>query len=199
VRRKWRIGTTYDYASSTIAFRSDLRLDEARHLVFATLDYAPTRAWTLEAGAGSILGGSLSRSSERHDFSPGLFLGLGAAYRLVDGGGAVPFVVLTGQLSYLQSRTRGAGGSAGYGALDLRVGALAGWAVLGVLRPYLLARAFGGPVFWNHQGESVTGTDTHHYQLGGGAVVTIARRVDLHAEGVPLGERGISAGAGILF
>jgi hypothetical protein len=65
-----------------------------------------------------------------------------------------------------------------------------------VVTPYVLARAFGGPVFWSLAGASVTGTDAHHYQVGAGLVIR-ARRVDIVAEGVPLGERTVVVGVGL--
>ena len=55
----------------------------------------------------------------------------------------------------------------------------------------------GGPVFWRYQGAGVSGGDAHHYQLGGGLTLTIAGRVNLFAEGIPLGERSVAAGAAV--
>jgi hypothetical protein len=60
-------------------------------------------------------------------------------------------------------------------------------------------RAFGGPVFWRYQGVAVTGTDTHHYQLGAGLALGLGERVGLFAEGIPLGEQALSAGVSVSF
>jgi hypothetical protein len=68
-----------------------------------------------------------------------------------------------------------------------------------VLTPYALARVFGGPVFWHDGLAGQTGTDVHHFQLGAGLLVRLGRRLDIFAEGVPLGEQGISGGAGFAF
>jgi hypothetical protein len=54
-------------------------------------------------------------------------------------------------------------------------------------------------VFWTYQGASEVGTDTHHYQVGGGFALLVARRVDLFVEGVPLGEQAVAAGADVAF
>lgn len=203
LRPKWRIGAGYSYTSTAIRFDSHTVLDETRHTVLATLDYAPTPVWTFEVGAGALLGGSLRDPGASYDFSPGFLAVLGAGWRIVDPDGPRPFVALTGQLSFVAASTRLNGSSSspsiGYHALDARLGALAGWPIEGTFTPYVLARAFGGPVYWEYQGNKVTGTDTHHYQLGGGALVKIGRKIDLFVEGVPLGEQAISAGAGVLF
>jgi hypothetical protein len=53
-------------------------------------------------------------------------------------------------------------------------------------------------VFWSGGGKSATGTDADHYQLGAGVSVRIGR-FDLVVEGVPLGELGLVAGAGLAF
>jgi hypothetical protein len=62
-----------------------------------------------------------------------------------------------------------------------------------------LARVFGGPVFWRYQGEAVTGSDTHHYQLGAGLALRLSKNFNAFVEGVPLGERALSLGGGVAF
>ena len=85
-------------------------------------------------------------------------------------------------------------------ALDLRVGAIAGKTIANVFTPYVTARAFGGPITWRFDGANVTGTDLYKYQLGGGlSLALLDRRLDVFAEGIALGERGIAAGVGTTF
>jgi len=43
------------------------------------------------------------------------------------------------------------------------------------------------------------GTDDHHWQVGAGLSLLLARKVDIFAEGVPLGELGVTAGAGLIL
>jgi hypothetical protein len=62
-----------------------------------------------------------------------------------------------------------------------------------------VGRVFGGPVYWQYQGSSVTGTDAHHYQLGVGLTVVAGGRVNVFAEGVPVGERSFAAGTAFAF
>jgi hypothetical protein len=93
----------------------------------------------------------------------------------------------------------GASASVAYRALDLRLGALAGWPLFRTVSPYVVVRGFGGPVFWTYRGESRLGTDAYKYQVGAGLSLVVAGTVDVFVEGVPVGERGITAGAGISF
>jgi hypothetical protein len=200
--RKWRLGVGYGFASTAIRFDNDLRFDQTRSSALATLDYAATRRWTFELGAGSLLFGHLEHDGIRYDFSPGVLALLGASWRVVDADGARPFVLLQDQLAFVAASTKEGGSDAAhvsYAALDERIGGLVGWTYQGVVSPYALARVFGGPVFWRYQGSRVTGGDTHHYQLGAGLVVLIAKRFDISVEGVPLGERALSGALGFAF
>jgi hypothetical protein len=134
-----------------------------------------------------------------YEFRPGLLASAGAAWRLLDADGARPFVVATGQLAFIATKTdptSANGASVGYEALDLRMGASAGWPLWNTLTPYAGMRVFGGPVFWQYQGASVTGTDVHHFQVVGGALLRFLKRFDIFVEASPLGEQMLSLGAG---
>lgn len=76
-------------------------------------------------------------------------------------------------------------------ALDARLGAIAGRR-LGPFSPYLLARVFGGPVFW----DSTSGGDATHVQLGAGATLTLAR-LTLLLDVSAVGERSASLGVSV--
>jgi hypothetical protein len=192
-RLKWRLGADYSFTSTALHFDSGLKVDQVRNASLITLDYRPARRVTFEVGAGAFLGGSLTVSSVRYAMTPGFASVVGASWRVVDADGAIPFVLLTSQLSYASSSA----GDAGYNAFDLRIGAAVGTTFWNVLTPYLVGRAFGGPIYWRYKGGSIIGTDDHHWQVGAGFSLLLTRRVDLFAEGVPLGELGISAGAGV--
>jgi hypothetical protein len=203
VRKKWYVGVGGSFTSTAIRFDDDLRLDQTRGVALATLDYAPNRDSTLELGAGSLIDGTFERSGVEYDFSPGLLLLVGASRRLLTNDGARPFVLLGGQVAYVLSRTteQGLAGaqSVGYQAFDVRFGPVVGWTFWNTLSPYVLARVFGGPVFWHYQGQSEVGGDVNHYQLGAGVSLLIAKRVSVYAEGVPLGEQTLAGGAGFTF
>lgn len=84
-------------------------------------------------------------------------------------------------------------------ALDFRVSAMFGKTFFGVLSPYAVARAFGGPIFWRLAGEDVAGTDKYHVQLGAGLVVALPAHLDVYTEVIPLGERAAVVGLGYSF
>jgi hypothetical protein len=152
----------------------------------------------LQAGAGVSPDGSLTLPEGTYDFSPGPIVSLGLDWRVWDNGRW--FALLTSTLSFSATQTHFADGSAvGYQALDLRLGGQFGVELFEWLRPYALARVFGGPVFWHHAGEAVTGTDTHHFQVGAGLALRIGRTWSAFAEGVPLGERALAIGVAAVF
>ncbi len=195
-RLKWRVGADYSFTSTGLHFNSGLRVDQQRDASLLTLDYRPARRVTLEAGAGAFLGGSITAGSVRYAMAPGFVSVVGASWRVVDANGGIPFVLLTSQLSYASSSTDG---SVGYNAFDLRGGVAVGTTFWDVFTPYVVGRAFGGPIYWRYQTQAITGTDDHHWQVGAGFSLRIARRVDVSAEGVPLGELGVTGGAGVSF
>jgi hypothetical protein len=195
VRNRWHVGSSYAFTSTGLRFSGERQFTEERHVSLVTLDYRPARRATLSLGAGAFLGGHLATGGVQADFSPGFVGVLGGSWRLWDQGRVGPFALLTGQLSTASTRVLGAA----YNAFDLRAGLVLGTTLWRAFTPYAAARAFGGPVLWHYGGASVTGTDTHHYQVAGGLAVLLWRRLDLFAEGVPLGERGMVAGAGLSF
>lgn len=199
-RPRWRTGAAGLYTSTTIDFGGGLHSDETRGSLVASLAYQPTKRLTVQLAAGSTLGGHLDTPAGVYELSPGPTGAAGVSYRLVSG--TKPFVILTANLSFSAASTElsgSAGPKVSYDAFDLRGGALVGTTFAGMLSPYAVVRAFGGPIYWQYQGMSVTGTDAHHYQVGAGLTVVLARRIDLFAEGVPLGERSLAAGGAVAF
>jgi len=197
-RPKWRIGLSGVATSTALHLSNGMHADETRLASVVALSYLPTTHLSFDASVGAGLGGKLTLPDGAHEFSVGPVFGLGASWRVVDG---KPFVILTSLLSYTSSttRTNDAGGPVGYNAFDLRVGGIVGTTLWDRFSPYALARAFGGPVYWRYEGAPVTGTDTHHYQVGVGFALAVTRRFDLFVEGVPLGEQAVSAGLALAF
>ena len=107
---------------------------------------------------------------------------------------------LSGSLGAAISRTTtdeempGAGRRTLIGLDLIRFGVMAGRR-FGSVSPYLLARAFGGPVSWTLGGMDVTGGDTSKFQLGAGASVSTASGLSLLIDVSALGERSVSLGA----
>jgi hypothetical protein len=212
-----RLSTSYAFTSTTLLFGDGRRADLTRHAIFGSVQIPFTRTGSVSAqiGAGGIAGGTLVHGAARDTIGPGLAAFTGIAWRVVDGRDAIPFVQLTATLSATHALTRTddrgtrTDGTTSPGAqpetprftaLDLRIGAVAGKTIAGVLTPYVTARAFGGPVTWRFDGADVTGTDLYKYQLGGGlSLALFDRRLDVFAEGIALGERGLAAGVGTTF
>ena len=152
----------------------------------------------MQAGLGIAIDGSLRLPEGEYDFSPGPIAALGLDWRAWQSGPW--FALLTSTLSASFARTHLAGSPAEtYTALDVRLGGQVGVEIARLLQPYALARVFGGPVFWRHQGAAVTGTDTHHFQLGAGLALRLGARGNVFVEGAPLGERALAAGVGLAF
>jgi hypothetical protein len=199
-RPRWRLGASGSYTSTAIDFGA-FRGPETRGSVIGSLAYQPTRRWTLQLAAGSTVGGHLVTPAGQYDFQAGPTAAFGASFRAVPG--TKPFVILTSNLSFSTAKTEptgvAPGGNISYTAFDLRIGAMVGTTIAQVLSPYAVGRVFGGPVYWTYQGQDVTGTDAHHYQLGAGVTVLAAGRVNVFAEGVPIGERSFAAGTAFAF
>lgn len=198
-RPRFRVGASGVYTATALTFGGSNLGDETRVAALASLAYEPTRRLTFQFGLGAGLGGELDMPSGRYVFAPGPTAFVGGSWRLLEG---KPFLSVSADASFLASSTHlsgSVGPSTGYEAFDLRAGVTFGTTLLGILSPYAVARAFGGPVFWRYQGASVIGTDVSHYQLGGGLALLVARRVDVFAEGVPLGERAVAGGVAVAF
>lgn len=212
-----RLSTSYAFTSTTILFGGGKRADLTRHAVFGSVQIPLNRSASFSAqlGAGGIAGGELVHGAARDSIGPGFAAFGGVAWRVVDGHDAIPFVQLTATLSatHMLTRTDDRGTrtdgttspgarpeSPRFTALDLRLGAIAGKTFADVFTPYVTARAFGGPIAWHFDGAAVTGTDLYKYQLGGGlSLALFDRKLDVFAEGIPLGERGFAAGIGTTF
>ena len=202
-RPRWHAGASAIYTSTAIDFSNNQRRARRARRSSASLAYHPTARLSYQLAAGGTLGGRLETPAGTQDFSSGVTAAVGASWRVIDT--PRPFVVVTGNLSFSAERTTLAGTSgmpdvsASYQAFDLRVGALVGTTLWKVLSAYAVGRVFGGPIYWKYQGDSVTGTDAHHYQVGAGATLVLARRLNVFAEGIPVGERSAAVGAAFAF
>lgn len=134
-----------------------------------------------------MLDGSLTRGDRHHDLGTGVLAAVTASRQWT----ARAWFV-NGTATFGASRTPTRAPSAALTAVDARVGATAG-RTFGPVSPYLLARAFGGPVAWSIDGESVVGTDLYHVQLGAGVTLAV-RDVSFLVDVSALGEQSVSLG-----
>jgi hypothetical protein len=192
-RPRWAVSAGGVFTSTTLRFSGGLRGDETRNAAFGAIAHFPTANTTLQMALGATFGGTLNMPDGRYDFSPGPTALFGASWQVVD---RDVFVLLTSALSFSAAKTQSpSNSSSGYEAFDLRLGAEVGTTLFKVIRPYIPARVFGGPVYWHYRDTAVTGTDIYHYQLGAGVVLRLVNRLNLHAEGIPVGELAVWFGA----
>ncbi len=193
-----RAGTSYAFSDTRLSF-DGARFDMQRHLTVATLDYRVDKRNALTAGAGGFIEGALvGPFASNMGGGPAAMAGYSSS--LVKERERVPFLVLTMAMSFLHSNTRPTelrAERAGFTALDFRGGLLLGKTFFEHLTIYAAGRLFGGPAFWRIDGQGAVGTDIYHYQLGGGLIARIPGGLDVFAEGIGLGERGLVAGLGI--
>jgi hypothetical protein len=161
-----------------------------------------------QVAAGALLFGSIRMPGVGRSMNPGGVFAVSVAWRVLDmQGNGTPFLLLTGTFAaFIGSTTRLDARDVNvptgdYKAFDLRIGAVLGTVIpIGKvsLRPYAVGRVFGGPIFWSEGTQSITGTDAYKHQLGGGATL-VWNRFDVFIEGIAIGERAMSAGAGVSF
>jgi len=102
---------------------------------------------------------------------------------------------VTGSVTASAGTTHTSGASSErFTATDLRGGVIAGRTFADRLSPYLLVRGFGGPVMWKVGGSDVTGTDTHHYQIGVGVSLALPIGLSGVIDLSLLGEQAASIG-----
>lgn len=149
--------------------------------------------WSLRASVGAILDGELTTGGRHHDLGPGVVGAVSIARPWTRG----PWFVIgsaTLGASRVTTREDLAGAPrVGLIAADARVGAALGRRV-GPVSPYLLARAFGGPVFWTLDDEDTVGSDRYHVQLGAGASLALGDAWTVLVDVSALGERAASVG-----
>ncbi len=201
--RRWRLGVSDGSFDSTLYFGT-ARVDVWEHAVLASLQFRASERWTLQASGGVIVTGALSTGDATHRMRPGWLYGVAASYRLLDGAGWLPFVLISASISASGTATessdaQGSGHHASLVSVDASAVLTVGKTLFRAISPYLVGRVFGGPVFWQREGALLTGTDAYHYQVGVGLSVALLQRFDAFFEYAPLGERRISAGAGLAF
>lgn len=209
--QRFRASAAVTRTVTSIDFSSGAHADSERTAITGGFDWRPSNKVTLTLTGGALVTGSLTSQTGAHSMLPGPLVAVTVSWRVVDQpqgekGYGRPFVLfsLTGAGLFTQtegpsSKQKGAPlVRTPYTAFDLRFAAVVGTTLGRIATPYAVGRLFGGPIFWNETGQSVTGTDTYKHQLGLGLAVRLGP-VDLFVEGVPVGERALTGGGGISF
>lgn len=188
------LGTgTFD---TTIRFEGDRDVDVEMSSVSVSGAWLINEQWSVRAAGGILTGGKLvPGKGMTHDVDSGGLAAVGGEYRALAGDRGVPYVDLSLTLGWSWAKTvaSGATDKTDYSAFDTRLGGRAGWLINGKFFPYGAVRIFGGPVNWELDGEDVTGSDIHHYQIALGASYQVGP-VGIYAEWAGLGEKAFSAG-----
>jgi hypothetical protein len=191
------VGVGVGAIRTEINFDDDQTFDLEQQAITAFGGYTLHSGWSLRLSAGVITGGSLERDDApvRFGLRPGGMVGFAGSRQWTPGDGRW-FVTGTGSFSIALASTRmeGGGPNERFLAGDLRIGAIAGRTFADRISPYLLARAFGGPVFWTIAGDSVSGGDASHLQLGAGLSVTLPWKLTATVDVSAVGEQAVSLG-----
>ena len=181
-----------------LRFDDDSSFELTEQAATAFAGYTTASGWSVRATVGALLGGGLEREGTpgSHDLRPGLVGGFGVSRQWTLGDGRW-FVTGTAAISVAAASTheQGASGDHRFIAGDVRAGAIAGRTLATIWNPYVLARAFGGPVWWTVDDMATTGTDTRHFQLGAGLSVATPVGLTVTADVAALGEQAVSLGA----
>jgi hypothetical protein len=193
------VGASAAVSDTTLVFSDDQHLDLRQSAATVIGGYAWPSRISVRAALGVLAGGSLEGEGRTFDLGVGLIASIGVARQW----SRAPWF-LTGSaglgVSHASTREMLGGGMEGprvsLTAIDARGGLTAG-RTFGPFSPYLLARVFGGPLFWRWDGDATTGTDTRHFQLGAGASLAIGARAMILVDIAALGERAASLGVAV--
>ena len=168
----------------------------AQNLVVAAAGRRIADNWSVRLAAGAILDGTMVALGQTHDVAAGWLVNAVGTRRWLFGSQNRFFATasLSVGFSSTATRMRGTNQDVGLQAGDLRVGGLAGVTLWNRFSPYLLARAFGGPVSWRLNGDDIIGSDQHHYQLGAGASIRLPAGMSALIDASLVGERSLSIG-----
>lgn len=202
---KFRVAASTTWSATRLSFGGDdsFDADSRRRAVAASFEWRALDDLTVTAGAGAAIDGRLVVRGVRSDLGAGPLGTVGVAYRFLAGEGWVPFILggATFAASTASTHTRFEDGrreDARLTALDFRGSVTVGEVFGDAFVPYVVARGFGGPIFWTRGDADVVGTDKFKYQFGGGLLAT-ARYFDAYFELVPLGERAAVFGGAVTF
>lgn len=186
----WQVTGSVSGFSTQIDF-GGVRLPVEQFATTATVGKFPTPRLGFSATAGGVLGGQI----DNRDISGGGTLVGTVSWLPVFERPSRPFVAVTGSLGVGFARAPADDLMPhSWWAFDARGGVTVGKTFAEHWVPYVSARGFGGPVFWQHAGAGVTGGDRYHFTIGGGLIVRLPRSLDVTLEGMPLGEQSVALG-----
>lgn len=175
------------------------RLDEISSAVAFTYRFS---RWSVQASLGVVIGGSLDGQLGNYRLEPGILGSVSVGYTFLDGSGALPYVAASLTFGVASASTYNEANATDrpqFTALDFRLSAVIGKRFFDFWLPYAGIAVFGGPVFFAADGQSLTGTDEHHFRLSVGSSFSLPAHLDLFVEVGFLGEQNVLIGLGYAF
>ncbi len=195
---RWRLGGAYGWTQTDLRIGGD-RVDVTQHTASLSLTRALKNRWRIGGSLGVLVGGRLRWRGRRDVISPGGAASLSASREWLDDWRHQTFLTTSAAFAFTAAPTRSEFDEPGtYTAVDFSVAVAVGKTLWNVWSPYLSARAFGGPVWWDATGPA-PGQDPDHYSLGVGSVFSIHRNLELGIDWAAAGARGLTAQLGINF
>ena len=156
--------------------------------------------YTVHANIGTVLGGTLETESRTFTVERGWLASVGVARRWILGADRSWFVTGSLTLGASSAPTReGEVQGRNITATDMRMGVIGGVTLWDTLSPYLLVRAFGGPVFWAKDDKEIMTGDAYHYNLGSGLSARLPGNLLALVDASVLGARNVSFGLSMRF
>ena len=193
-----RFSASFTQSDSVIVFpgRGNISIERSGTAISAEFSVKPNLILSVMGGA--VVRGTIGKQGGdvTARVLPGPLAAVSLSWRVLGLKETEPLLLLSTTFSFVTHDTVLLDNShSRYTAGDVRFGVICGKTLWDVFTPYAVARVFGGPVFYSAAG--ISGTDLYHFQLGAGATVSVARRVDFFFEAIALGERALTGGIGL--
>jgi hypothetical protein len=202
-----RFGVLAGVSASSLAWFDDARDGDGTAELYhrsltAMVEARVSRRWAVAMSLGALGPGRLdiewpsdsaAPTFESYSLTPGFLGSLSGSYVALVETPDKPFVLvgLTLGVGTHGAEPRDGSEALGFAAVDARASVTVGKTFAEVLRPYVSARAFGGPIFL---GPTARGTDRYHLQGALGLSVALPRGFDVFAEVAPGPERSGTIG-----
>jgi len=189
--------------ATDVSFGVDQNAALRRRGLVAALEYRLAEKWTLSAGGGVTLGGDLVLDGDRYELGVGAVGQAGVAYRVLDGDGWEPFLLLGASFAASTAGTRGPSAPRTAATSSSTPSTAASRSPSArpsptPSRPTSPCAASAGRSSGCWREPRWSGPTGRHFQFGGGLLAS-AGLIDAFVEIIPLGERSASVGAAVAF
>jgi opacity protein-like surface antigen len=197
------VGVSGGVLRTTLLFNSGTSQQQLQEgSLVATLSYRPSR-FSFQFGVGPVTGGTLEGDLGSYTLGVGILGTASASWLVLDGQTDSPLLVSASlTLGAATAPTQNVSVPTDrptFTALDIRLSAIVGHRFFGFWTPYLGAGVFGGRVYFAPLGQSLVGTDQHHYRISVGSNFELPAHLSVFAELGFLGEQNLIGGASYSF